>query len=111
MTGVDIFFMTLALICVMDIAATIFLWVRLYILPRSGKVGENGSGAFQKWKDEAYETWPREDLFPPPMKAQDGLDILGEEILGPDWYVVDPMCREQVNTEMVAAILQKLKLY
>lgn len=77
----------------------------------SMKVRKNGRGAFQKWKNEAYEAWPREDLFPPPMKAQDGLDILGEEILGPDWRVVNPMNREQANTEMVAAILQKLKLY
>lgn len=111
MIDADTFFTILAPVCIIGVFATIFLWTRLDIIQCSEQVKKNGSMAFQKWKDEAYETWPREDLFPPPMKAQDGLDILGEEILGPDWYAVTSMHVEQVNTEMVAAILHKLKLY
>ncbi len=46
-------------------------------------------------------------LCPPPMKAQDGLDILIKHFLGEDWYFVLPVSQEQINTEAVYEILQK----
>lgn len=46
-------------------------------------------------------------LCPPPINAQDGLNILIEYFLGEDWFVTIPLCQEQVNTEAIYEILRK----
>jgi hypothetical protein len=46
-------------------------------------------------------------LCPPPLDAQKGLNILIEHFLGSDWYVVMPLCTEQVNAEAVYEILRR----
>ena len=46
-------------------------------------------------------------ICPPPIDAQYGLNILIKHFLGPDWYVIMPLCQRQVNTEAVYAILKK----
>lgn len=46
-------------------------------------------------------------LFPPPTNAQEGLRILMKHFLGNDWYVVDPLCNEQVNTVAIYEILER----
>lgn len=49
------------------------------------------------------------NILAPPMKAQDAIKILIEEILGPDWYVSYPCNGEQANTEAVYDIIDKFK--
>ena len=44
-----------------------------------------------------------------PMKAQDAVDILIDEILGPDWCVNYSCNAEQANTEAVHAIVHEIK--
>mgnify|MGYP005780758093 CR=1 FL=1 len=51
----------------------------------------------QEWKD---------DIFPPPTNAQEGLDILIKHFLGDDWYCISTN-NEQANTEAIYEILQK----
>jgi hypothetical protein len=45
-------------------------------------------------------------IFSPPTKAQDGLNILIEHFLGKEWYTVNPISQEQVNTEVIYDILR-----
>jgi hypothetical protein len=46
-------------------------------------------------------------LCPPPIKAQDGLNILIKHFLGDNWYVTLPINQEQVNAEAIYDILKK----
>ncbi len=46
-------------------------------------------------------------IFPPPIDAQEGLDILIEHFLGKDWYANASMCTAQVNSEAIYEILCK----
>ena len=46
-------------------------------------------------------------LCPPPINAQDGLNILIDHFLGEDWHVTMSMCQQQVNTEAIYEILKK----
>lgn len=46
-------------------------------------------------------------MCPAPMDAQLGLNVMAEYLLGSDWYVVDPIHTEQVNTVLVHAILMR----
>ncbi len=41
----------------------------------------------------------------PPIKAQDGLNILIDHFLGEDWYVIMSVSREQINAEAIHEIL------
>jgi len=54
-------------------------------------------------------------ICPPPLSAQEALDILTTHFLGNDWCVTTPCCTEQVNTEAVHDILwsypKKQKLF
>lgn len=43
-------------------------------------------------------------IMPPPMDAQVALNELCRYFLGEDWYTVNPVSQEQVNTEIVGAI-------
>ena len=47
----------------------------------------------------------------PSMKAQTAIDELCTHILGNDWYVVDPLGVEQVNSIIVYEIERKFKRY
>lgn len=47
-------------------------------------------------------------IFPPPMEAQTTVDELCRFILGDDWYSVNPLGGEQINTEIVYTIERKL---
>jgi hypothetical protein len=44
-------------------------------------------------------------IFSPPTKAQEGLTILINHFLGDNWYSVNPVSQEQVNTEAIYEIL------
>ena len=44
-------------------------------------------------------------LLPPPITAQDGLDILIHHFLGKNWYSVNSMPVSQTNTEAICEIL------
>lgn len=46
-------------------------------------------------------------ICPPPLDAQEALNILTEHFLGEDWYVTIPVNQQQVNTEAVYEILRK----
>lgn len=46
-------------------------------------------------------------ILSPPMEPQLALNILQEYLLGEDWYVVNPISRNQINTEVVFEILMK----
>ena len=46
-------------------------------------------------------------LMPYPIDAQEGLNILIDHFLGKDWYVVNPISTEQVNTEAIYEILKR----
>ena len=46
-------------------------------------------------------------LCPAPTSDKLALDVLREYLLGEDWYTVMPLSREQVNTEIVASILER----
>lgn len=45
-------------------------------------------------------------IFLPPTSDKEGLDILIEHFLG-DYYSVNPISREQFNTEAICMILEK----
>ena len=47
-------------------------------------------------------------IFPPPMKPQTAVNELCRFILGDDWYSVNPLGAEQINTEIVYTIERKL---
>ena len=44
-------------------------------------------------------------ICPPPIKSQDGLNILIDHFLGEDWYVTLPLNIEQTNTSAIYEIL------
>ena len=46
-------------------------------------------------------------IFCPPMEAQTAVDFLQRYLLGENWYSVNPVCVEQINTEIVHEILMK----
>lgn len=48
-------------------------------------------------------------IFPPPMDAQTALDELCRYFLGEDWISVNPISRNQINTEIVFEIESKYK--
>ena len=45
----------------------------------------------------------------PPMDAQVALSELSDHLLGEDWYVVDPLSIDQINTIIVYEIERKYK--
>lgn len=46
-------------------------------------------------------------LCPPPTTSDEGLDVLKKHFLGEDWYTTLPLSKEQENTEIIIAILEK----
>lgn len=59
---------------------------------------------FLKWLEN---NWQKDNMFPPCLDAQTALNFLTDYLLGEDWYVVDPLCQQQINTEIVSNILSK----
>lgn len=59
---------------------------------------------FNEWLNK---NWQKDNMFPPPLNAQLALQFLKDYLLGEDWYVVNPLGQEQINSEMVAEILNK----
>ena len=49
-------------------------------------------------------------IFAPPMDAQVALIELAHHFLGEDWYSVNPISQEQINTEIVYEIERKYKV-
>lgn len=48
-------------------------------------------------------------IFAPPMNAQVAINELCRYFLGDDWYSINPLCNEQINTEIVYEIECKFK--
>ena len=59
---------------------------------------------FNDWLDK---NWQKDNMFPPPLDAQLAVQFLKDYLLGEDWYVVNPLGIEQINSEIVGAILSK----
>ena len=49
-------------------------------------------------------------IFAPPMDAQVALIELCHHFLGEDWYSVNPVSQEQINTEIVYEIERRYKV-
>ena len=60
-----------------------------------------------KWLKEQNETVNKGNIFPPPLEPQMAIGFLKEYLLGEDWYTVNPISQEQINTEIVFEILFK----
>jgi hypothetical protein len=48
-------------------------------------------------------------MIQPPMNAQDALDELARHLLGSGYYIVNPVNKEQANTQIVYDIEMKYK--
>ena len=59
---------------------------------------------YTEWLDK---NWQKDNMFPPSLDAQMALRFLKDYLLGEDWYTVNPIGREQINCEIVDAILSK----
>lgn len=59
------------------------------------------------WLNEQNKTVNKGNIFPPCMNAQLAIVYLKEYLLGEDWHSCNPISTEQINTEIVFAILQK----
>jgi len=59
---------------------------------------------FYSWYDKHKDP---DNVYPPAMDSQFALNILIDYILGEDWYVVDPLSNNQINTVAVDCILYK----
>lgn len=63
-----------------------------------------GKISFVEWLREESK---RDELCPPSLPSHLAVDYLCNYLLGEDWYCVMPIHAEQVNTEIVHAILMK----
>lgn len=73
-----------------------------FMCPKSDKVSK-------EYKKQTFDILMQRDdnIFPPGISEKTALDILQVWLLGEDWYVVDPLNGQQVNTEIVYQILYK----
>ena len=53
------------------------------------------------------EMGDEDNIFCPPTSDYEGLNILIKHFLGDNWYTVNPISHEQVNTEAIMEILCK----
>ena len=60
-----------------------------------------------KWLKEQNETVNKGNIFPPPLEPQMAIGFLKAYLLGEDWYTVNPLSQEQINTEIGFEILFK----
>ena len=58
-------------------------------------------------REEIKKQGMEENIFPIAMEPQTAIAILERYLLGPDWYVTDPLPNIQVNTCIVESILMK----
>ena len=48
-----------------------------------------------------------DNIFPPPTTDREFVEIIRNHFLGENWYVVNPISHEQINTEAIWDILSK----
>lgn len=60
-----------------------------------------------KFSDWLEKNKDEDNIFPPPLEAQTAINFITAYLLGEDFYVSFPGSCEQVNTEIVYAILEK----
>lgn len=60
-----------------------------------------------KYSEWLQNNWDKDNVCPPKLDAQQALNILQQYLLGDNWYIVDPLCNEQANVEVVHEILYK----
>lgn len=63
-----------------------------------------GNMKYTEWLEQEMK---ENELCPPSLPAQRAVDFLCNYLLGEDWYCVMPIHTEQVNAEIVQAILLK----
>jgi hypothetical protein len=61
---------------------------------------------------KTFTEWLKNDskpcgVFNPPLEAQKAINFLKDYLLAEDWYSVNPVSAEQINTEIVFEILCK----
>lgn len=54
--------------------------------------------------------WREYGICPPPITAEDAMNILIEYFLGKDWYVTLSLTNEQVYTVAVCKIINKVHM-
>lgn len=59
------------------------------------------------FKKNKPEDWNDDNIFAPPLDAQEAVIMLCHHFLGPNWYSVNPIHQTQINTEIMYEILQK----
>lgn len=59
---------------------------------------------FSEWLNN---NWDKDNIFPPPLSDRKAMKFLTDYLLGKDWYSVNPISQEQINTEIVHDILIK----
>ena len=59
---------------------------------------------FTEWLDK---NWQKDNMFPPPLNGNCAIDFLANYLLGENWYSVNPISADQINTEIVHEILYK----
>jgi hypothetical protein len=64
---------------------------------------DKSRGEFYDWFMENDDP---DNVFNPPMNAQTAVNMLVHYLLGEDWFSMDPVSTEQVNTEAIHDILQ-----
>lgn len=57
--------------------------------------------------DWLKNNWDKDNIFPPPLEAQDAINFLKDYLLGEDWYSTNPISTKQINVEIVDEILSK----
>ena len=57
------------------------------------------------------ETDNEGNIFAPPISGQECFNVLFRHFLGPDWYSLNPLCTEQINTEILAEIILRYPGY
>ena len=65
----------------------------------------------KEFQDMMYERYKgKYGMMPPPISDKEGLDILIKHFIG-DYYSVNPISREQFNTEAICRILEEYPIY
>lgn len=62
---------------------------------------------FLDYIDDLDMNTNKDNIFPPSMSDRKAMDILWRYLLGEDWYSMNPISHEQINTEIVHLILLK----
>ena len=66
--------------------------------------------AAKKFREELLAKSDKDyGICPPPIEAQEGLNVLIKHFLGEDWYVMMSISQEQVNAEAIYQILKEYR--